>query len=248
MNHAELKKLVEAALMVLAQPLSISDLLSMFEDDPEKPDRNEVRKALNELQEDYAERGVELKEVASGFRFQARSDYAQWINRLFDERPQRYSQALLETLAIIAYQQPVTRGEIENIRGVSLSTGIVRTLFEREWIKVVGHRDAPGHPELLATTKQFLDYFNLKELAELPSLGEIKDFDQIEPDLFESVDQAPNSELLPAPEAAHEGAAEGVFEESNIQPARHSLFQPARQWLTEFKKSWLLWGWVRAVT
>ena len=218
MNHAELKKLVEAALMVLAQPLSISDLLSMFEDDLEKPDRNEVRKALNELQEDYAERGVELKEVASGFRFQARSDYAGWINRLFDERPQRYSQALLETLAIIAYQQPVTRGEIENIRGVSLSTGIVRTLFEREWIKVVGHRDAPGHPELLATTKQFLDYFNLKELAELPSLGEIKDFDQIEPDLFESVDQAPNSELLPAPEAAHEGAAEGVFEESNIIP------------------------------
>ena len=218
MNHAELKKLVEAALMVLAQPLSISDLLSMFEADLEKPDRNEIRKALNELQEDYAERGVELKEVASGFRFQARSDYAQWINRLFDERPQRYSQALLETLAIIAYQQPVTRGEIENIRGVSLSTGIVRTLFEREWIKVVGHRDAPGHPELLATTKQFLDYFNLKELAELPSLGEIKDFDQIEPDLFESVDQAPNSELLPAPEAAHEGAAEGAFEESNIIP------------------------------
>ena len=218
MNHAELKKLVEAALMVLAQPLSISDLLSMFEDDLEKPDRNEVRKALNELQEDYAERGVELKEVASGFRFQARSDYAGWINRLFDERPQRYSQALLETLAIIAYQQPVTRGEIENIRGVSLSTGIVRTLFEREWIKVVGHRDAPGHPELLATTKQFLDYFNLKELAELPSLGEIKDFDQIEPDLFESVDQAPNSGMLPAPEAAHEGAAEGVFEESNIIP------------------------------
>ena len=144
--------------------------------------------------------------------------YAQWINRLFDERPQRYSQALLETLAIIAYQQPVTRGEIENIRGVSLSTGIVRTLFEREWIKVVGHRDAPGHPELLATTKQFLDYFNLKELAELPSLGEIKDFDQIEPDLFESVDQAPDTDVQPAPETTDEGSAEGVFEESNIIP------------------------------
>ena len=218
MNHAELKRLVEAALMVVPQPLSISDLLSMFEEDLEKPDRNEIRKALNELQEDYAERGVELKEVASGFRFQARSDYAQWINRLFDERPQRYSQALLETLAIIAYQQPVTRGEIENIRGVSLSTGIVRTLFEREWIKVVGHRDAPGHPELLATTKQFLDYFNLKELAELPSLGEIKDIDQIEPDLFESVAQAPDTDVQPAPETTDEGSAEGVFEESNIIP------------------------------
>ena len=218
MNHAELKRLVEAALMVVPQPLSISDLLSMFEEDLEKPDRNEIRKALNELQEDYAERGVELKEVASGFRFQARTDLAGWINRLFDERPQRYSQALLETLAIIAYQQPVTRGEIENIRGVSLSTGIVRTLFEREWIKVVGHRDAPGHPELLATTKQFLDYFNLKELAELPSLGEIKDFDQIEPDLFESVDQAPDTDVQPAPETTDEGSAEGVFEESNIIP------------------------------
>ena len=218
MNHAELKKLVEAALMVIAQPLSISDMLSMFEDDLEKPGRNEVRKALDELREDYAERGVELKEVASGFRFQARSDFAGWINRLYDERPQRYSQALLETLAIIAYQQPVTRGEIENIRGVSLSTGIVRTLFEREWIKVVGHRDAPGHPELLATTKQFLDYFNLKELAELPSLGEIKDIDQIEPDLFESVDQAPDTGVQPVPEAAEEGSAEGVFEESNIIP------------------------------
>ena len=218
MNHAELKRLVEAALMVVPQPLSISDLLSMFEEDLEKPDRNEIRKALNELQEDYAERGVELKEVASGFRFQARTDLAGWINRLFDERPQRYSQALLETLAIIAYQQPVTRGEIENIRGVSLSTGIVRTLFEREWIKVVGHRDAPGHPELLATTKQFLDYFNLKELAELPSLGEIKDFDQIEPDLFESVAQAPDTDVQPAPETTDEGSAEGVFEESNIIP------------------------------
>jgi len=218
MNHAELKKIVEAALLALDGPLSLTELLSMFEDEPDKPNRQAIRKALHELQEDYAERGVELKEVASGFRFQARSDFAGWINRLYDERPQRYSQALLETLAIIAYQQPVTRGEIENIRGVSLSTGIVRTLFEREWIKVVGHRDAPGHPELLATTKQFLDYFNLKELAELPSLGEIKDIDQIEPDLFESVDQAPDTGVQPAPEVAEEGSAEGVFEESNIIP------------------------------
>ena len=218
MNHAELKKIVEAALMAAAEPLSVSNLLSMFEDDLEKPDRNKIRKALNELREDYAERGVELKEVASGFRFQVRSDLAGWINRLFDERPQRYSQALLETLAIVAYRQPVTRGEIEDIRGVSLSSGIIRTLLEREWIKVVGHRDVPGHPELLATTKQFLDYFNLKELAELPSLAEIKDLDRLEPDLFESLEQYPVVEIQPARQHPEEGSGEDVFEEDNVVP------------------------------
>ena len=218
MNHTELKKIVEAALMVLAQPLSVSDLLTMFEDDLDRPDRNEVRKALNELREDYAERGIELKEVASGFRFQARSDFAGRINRLYDEKPQRYSQALLETLAIIAYRQPVTRGEIEDIRGVSLSTGIVRTLFEREWIRVVGHRDVPGHPELLATTRQFLDYFNLKELSELPALGEVKDIDQLEPDLFGNLEQAPAVEIQSPRQDTEADSAEGAFEETNVVP------------------------------
>ena len=219
MNSSELKKIVEAALLALDGPLSVTELLSMFEDDPDKPSRQAIRKALHELREDYAERGVELKEVASGFRFQVRSELADWINRLYEERPQRYSQALLETLAIIAYRQPVTRGEIEDIRGVSLSTGIVRTLFEREWIKVVGHRDVPGHPELLATTNRFLDYFNLKELAELPLLGEIKDLDQIEPDLFQDMDQAQEGEIQPAHETAGEGdSREDVFEEDNVIP------------------------------
>ena len=219
MNQTELKKIVEAALLALDGPLSVTELLSMFEDDPDKPNRQAVRKALHELREDYADRGVELKEVASGFRFQVRPELADWVNRLFRERPQRYSQALLETLAIIAYRQPVTRGEIEDIRGVSLSTGIVRTLFEREWIKVVGHRDVPGHPELLATTNQFLDYFNLKELAELPLLGEIKDLDQLEPDLFQDLDQVQEGEMLPAPETAEEGSSpEDVFEEDNVIP------------------------------
>ena len=218
MNHTELKKIVEAALMVLAQPLSVSDLLTMFEDDLDKPDRNEVRKALNELREDYAERGIELKEVASGFRFQARSDFAGRINRLYDEKPQRYSQALLETLAIIAYRQPVTRGEIEDIRGVSLSTGIVRTLFEREWIRVVGHRDVPGHPELLATTRQFLDYFNLKELSELPALGEVKDIDQLEPDLFGNLEQAPAVEIQSPRQDTEADSAKAAFEETNVVP------------------------------
>lgn len=219
MNHAELKKIVEAALLALNEPLSVTELMSMFEDDPDKPNRQAIRKALHELREDYADRGVELKEVASGFRFQVRSELADWVNRLYEERPQRYSQALLETLAIIAYRQPVTRGEIEDIRGVSLSTGIVRTLFEREWIKVVGHRDAPGHPELLATTNRFLDYFNLKELAELPLLGEIKDLDQVEPDLFQEMDQVREGEILPDPETADEGSSpEDVFEEDNVIP------------------------------
>ena len=218
MNPAELKKIVEAALLALDSPLSVTELLSMFEDGPDKPDRKAVRAVLQELREDYADRGVELQEVASGFRFQVRAELADWVNRLFRERPQRYSQALLETLAIIAYRQPVTRGEIENIRGVSLSAGIVRTLFEREWIKVVGHRDVPGHPELLATTNRFLDYFNLKELAELPSLGEIKDLDQIEPDLFGNLDQAQDGELQPTPAAASEGSPEETFDENNVIP------------------------------
>ena len=207
MNQVEIKKIIEAALLALSSPLSVADLVSMFEEDPDKPDRRAVRKALDELQEDYAERGVELKEVASGFRFQVRPELAGRINRLFRERPQRYSQALLETLAIIAYRQPVTRGEIEDIRGVNLSTGIIRTLFEREWIKVVGHRDVPGHPELLATTCQFLDYFNLKKLAELPTLGEIKDISEIEPDLFDSAGQVADGD-----------ASEDVFEDNNVIP------------------------------
>ena len=218
MKPDELKKIVEAALLAINDPLTVTELLSMFEDDPDKPDRKAVKTALDELREDYAGRGVELKEVASGFRFQVRSELADWINRLFRERPQRYSQALLETLAIIAYRQPVTRGEIENIRGVSLSSGIIRTLFEREWIKVVGHRDVPGHPELLATTNRFLDYFNLKELAELPTLGEVKDLDQIEPDLFDHLDQTRDAGKQPAVEGADEGSADGVFEENNVIP------------------------------
>lgn len=218
MNSAELKKIIEAALLALDGPLNVNDLMSMFEDGPHKPDRRSVRKALDELQEDCAGRGVELKEVASGFRFQVRSELAHWVNRLFQERPQRYSQALLETLAIIAYRQPVTRGEIEDIRGVSLSTGIIRTLFEREWIKVVGHRDVPGQPELLATTNLFLDYFNLKELAELPSLGEIKDLSQIEPDLFDSVGQTDNADSQPAGQDANGSSDKGAFEENNVIP------------------------------
>ena len=189
MSQKKIKNIIEAALMVASQPLSVTRLLNLFEQDQSlQPERDDIRKAIEQLQKDYEGHGVELAEVASGFRFQARVEYSEWVNRLFDERPPRYSRALLETLAIIAYRQPITRAEIEDIRGVSVSGGIVKTLQEREWVKVVGHRDVPGKPELLATTKTFLDYFNLKKLSDLPALSDIKDFDSINPDLFEVLD------------------------------------------------------------
>ena len=190
MNPEKLKNILEAALMTSNGTMTINRFVSLFEKDPEQPEKEEVKAALAQLQLDYEERGIELKEVASGYRFQVRNEYADWVNRLFDEKPQRYSRALLETLAIIAYRQPITRGEIEDIRGVSISSSIIKTLQEREWIRVVGHRDVPGKPELLATSKHFLDYFNLKKLSDLPSLAEIKDFDKLNPDLFEGLEEA----------------------------------------------------------
>jgi segregation and condensation protein B len=195
MNQEQLKNIIEATLMVSDQPLNISRLLALFEKEPDRPERGDIQAALEQLQQDYMDRGIELKEVANGYRFQVQGEYAIWVNHLFDERPPRYSRALMETLAIIAYRQPITRGEIEDIRGVSVSSSIVRTLQEREWIRVVGHRDIPGKPELLATTKSFLDYFNLKKLSELPALAEIKDFDAINPDLFDGLeDEATDTE------------------------------------------------------
>jgi segregation and condensation protein B len=188
MNQEKIKNIIEAALMVSDKPLSIARILELFEKDAEAMDRETIRSALDQLQEDYRDRGIELREVASGYRIQIRSDYAEWVNRLFDEKPPRYSRALLETLAIIAYRQPLTRAEIEDIRGVGVSTTIIKTLQEREWIKVVGHKDVPGRPELLATTKEFLDYFNLKKLSDLPSLAEIKELNKLNPDLFDSLE------------------------------------------------------------
>lgn len=189
MSHEKIKNIIEAVLMVSTQPISITRLLNIFEAEQSmQPERSAIKEALEAIKNDYQERGIELAEVASGFRFQAKDEYADWVNHLFDERPPRYSRALLETLAIIAYRQPITRGEIEEIRGVSVSSTIVKTLQEREWVKVVGHRDVPGKPALLATTKSFLDYFNLKKLSELPSLEDIKDFDAINPDLFEELE------------------------------------------------------------
>jgi segregation and condensation protein B len=192
MNQEQLKNVIEAALMVSDKPMSINRLLELFQKDVEEIEREEIMAAIQELQDDYQSRGIELTKVANGYRIQSRAEYADWVNRLFDEKPPRYSRALLETLAIIAYRQPLTRAEIEDIRGVSVSSNIIKTLQEREWIRVVGHKDLPGKPELLATTKEFLDYFNLKTLSELPTLAEIKELNQLNPDLFASLDSTPD--------------------------------------------------------
>ncbi len=189
MDKEQLQNIVEAALMVSERPVSLNRLLTLFEKELDRPEKADVRAAIDQITEDYTGRGIEVKEVASGFRIQVNGDYSEWINLLFEDRPPRYSRALLETLAIIAYRQPVTRAEIEEIRGVSVSSSIIRTLQERSWIRVVGQRDIPGRPELLATSKEFLDYFNLKKLSELPALAEIKDFDQINPDLFDELEK-----------------------------------------------------------
>ena len=180
--RTSLKCILEAALLAAGEPVNLASLAKIFTDD-ERPSDNEICKALEELDQDYTERGLELKEVASVFRVQAREDVNVWVSRLWEERPQRYSRALLETLALIAYRQPITRGDIEEVRGVSVSSSIVRTLQEREWIRVVGHRDVPGKPALFGTTKAFLDYFNISSLDDLPSLAEIKDMETIEPEL-----------------------------------------------------------------
>jgi len=180
--RTSLKSILEAVLLAADEPLDRAALASVFAED-EQPGDSDIARALAELDVDYAERGLELKEVASGFRIQVREEVNPWVSRLWEERPQRYSRALLETLALIAYRQPITRGDIEEVRGVSVRSNIIRTLQEREWIRVVGHRDVPGKPALFGTTKAFLDYFNLSSLDDLPSLAEIKDMDSFEPEL-----------------------------------------------------------------
>jgi segregation and condensation protein B len=184
LNQASpLKPIVEAALLAAGRPLSFSQIQALFPEEESKPDRDQIRSVIEELKEEYQGRGIEVTEVGSGYRIQVRSQYASWVSRLYAERPPKYSRALLETLALIAYRQPITRGEIEDIRGVSVSSHIIKTLTEREWVRVVGHRDVPGKPALFATTKEFLDYFNLNSLADLPELAEIRDLDSINREL-----------------------------------------------------------------
>lgn len=198
MESEKLKPILEALFAAADRPLSVNSIFDLFSGDVEQPVKDDIRKAIHELMEQYAPGGLQLKQVASGFRLQVKPAYETWVSRLWDQRPPRYSRALMETLALIAYRQPITRGEIEDIRGVSVSSNIIKTLQEREWVKPLGHKDVPGKPALYGTTRGFLDYFNMKSLNELPTLAEIRDLDQYHPELalVEEAETVQTAELL----------------------------------------------------
>jgi len=210
MSEQSLSYVLEAVLLAAGRPVSVDQMLELFEES-QRPSVEEVNAALEELAGRCADRACELREVASGWRMQVRAQYADVVSRLWQERPSRYSRALLETLALIAYRQPITRSEIEDIRGVTVSSTIMRTLHERNWIRVVGHREVPGRPELLGTTREFLDYFGLKSLDDLPTLAELRDLDDIKVQLefpggAVAVEVEAEVAALPAP--ANEDVAE----------------------------------------
>jgi segregation and condensation protein B len=192
MNEHDLKYIIEATLLAAGKPVTSQQLLELF-DERERPTPELLTTALGLLAVDYENRGIELVEVASGWRIQVRPRAGEFVSRLWQERPSKYSRALLETLALVAYRQPITRSEIEEIRGVSISSTIMRTLQERNWIRTVGHREVPGRPELLGTTREFLDYFGLKSLDQLPTLAELKDVETIGVQLELPSDQAPGT-------------------------------------------------------
>ncbi len=214
MNPEELKNTVEAAIYAADKPMTVDKLLAIFPEE-HRPERDEIKAALEELETDYAERGIELKQVASGYRFQVRENYTSRIQGMWEEKPAKYSRAVLETLALIAYRQPITRGEIEEVRGVSVSSHIIKSLLEREWIRVVGHRDVAGKPALFATTKHFLDYFNLASMEDLPPLSALRDLDEIgrELDLNEGA-AAEELQEMAAEEMAGEEGAEVIIPEA----------------------------------
>ncbi len=201
MNTKQLKPILEAAILAADKPLQITQMKKLFENGGYIPEVADLRKALDELEHDCNGRGVELKKIASGYRYTVRLEYAEHVSALWEERPPKYSQALLETLALIAYRQPVTRADIENVRGVSVSSYIIRTLSERGWVKVIGHKEVPGRPALYATTNELLDYFNLKSLNELPTLKEIADLDEINPELELVKSSLADTEKLSEPAA-----------------------------------------------
>jgi segregation and condensation protein B len=212
MNENDLKHIIEATLLAAGRPVPMQQLLDLF-DERERPTPEHMKAAIDLLVADYAERGIELIEVASGWRIQVRPRVADVVSRLWQERPSRYSRALLETLALVAYRQPITRSEIEEIRGVSISSTIMRTLQERNWIRIVGHREVPGRPELLGTTREFLDYFGLKSLDQLPTLAELKDVETIGVQL--ELPAGEDSSVEAASEAANEAVSEATAESDN---------------------------------
>jgi segregation and condensation protein B len=229
MEFTRIKRVVEGLLHAADRPLSINEIHALFAED-EVPAKDDIRKAVAELQAEYGDRGFELVQVASGFRIQVRQEIEPWISRLWEEKPPRYTRALLETLALIAYRQPITRGEIEDIRGVSVSSNIIKTLQERNWVRVLGHKDVPGRPAMYGTTRQFLDYFNLKSLSELPSLTDIKDLDSYTPELklalaagdLSGEEQEANGEEPGAPEMPEEPAGDepGEGPDEEVIPIR----------------------------
>jgi segregation and condensation protein B len=208
LDQNKIKNIVEAALMAVDKPLSVVQLHKLFSREEEPVARTDITRALVDLQDEYSSRGVSIVEVASGFRVQIDQEVSPWISRLFDERPPRYTRALLETLALIAYRQPITRTEIEDVRGVSVSTNIIKTLLEREWVRVVGHKEVPGRPAMYATTKEFLDYFNLRQIDELPPLSELADLDTISSQL-----EIPLSGEADTESGATDSDAEGAADE-----------------------------------
>ena len=222
MSEINLANIVEATLFAAGKPLTLAQVREVFEEH-ERPDSDSVKEAISELQERYASTGLELVQVASGYRFQVRQSLSDWVGRLNEERPQRYSRALLETLALITYRQPITRGEIEEIRGVAVSSNIVKTLQERGWIRIVGHRDVPGRPAMYATTRQFLDYFNLKSLDQLPPLAEVRDFETLNAELG----FADPSAALPDAESEASDAEVGAEESGAQAAATESVFDDA---------------------
>lgn len=228
MDTTELKHIIEAALLAAGRPLDLNALRGLFSED-NRPEKDELRAALAELEKDYEGRGIAVREVASGFRIQVRSSAAGWLTGLWEERTPRYSRALLETLAIIAYRQPVTRGDVEDIRGVGVTTNIIRTLLERNWIRVVGFRDVPGKPAIYGTTKEFLDYFGLRRLDDLPPLADLSDLEALTSEL--DLGQPPVAALAPPedigeafPESSTPVAAEARGEGTDDVP--HPEEQP----------------------
>lgn len=217
MNPQQLKNIIEAALLTAAGPLPMVRLQALFAEESSPPDDGQIKEALETLTQEYGERGIELKQVSSGYRIQARQEMGQWLHRLSEEKPARYSRALLETLALIAYRQPITRAGVEDVRGVGVSSSIIKTLLEREWIRVVGHRDVPGRPALYGTTKQFLDYFNLKSLSELPELAEMRSIDDIQREF----------ELGYVEEGAEDAAAENLASDEHEAAAEMNPEQDA---------------------